>query len=74
MSVHELKTFEVRCEFASYGKDSTCASVVGPVFARAEYDVPIPEGWKTRTLTDCGLTGYTRHDLVCPNCAKRLGL
>lgn len=30
-----------------------------------------PEGWGTRTVYDCGLTGYTSHDDLCPDCWKK---
>lgn len=33
-----------------------------------------PEGWGVVTLTDCGLTGYTREDDVCRACLSKHNL
>lgn len=74
MSVREVKAWTVTCEMA-YGAEGKCDQKnLGPFFAAYESEVPIPDGWGYRTLHDCGLTGYTRHDLICGNCIKRLGI
>jgi len=32
----------------------------------------LPDGWGIHKVRDCGMTGYTRHDELCPAClAKR---
>ena len=30
-----------------------------------------PAGWTTRQVHDCGMTGYTRKDDLCPDCSKK---
>jgi hypothetical protein len=34
---------------------------------------PLPEGWGPRTLHGCGMTGYTRHETLCPTCVVEDG-
>lgn len=61
MSWTELKTFRLRCD--------ACRKL-GPtihVYISPEA-TDVPEDWGFRTLGDCGLTGYTRHEILCPEC------
>lgn len=79
MSVREVKAFTLTCEMAYGNGDPSrppkCTNRnIGPFFAEYESDVPLPEGWGYRTLHGCGGDhyGYTRHDLICGDCAQRL--
>lgn len=33
---------------------------------------PWPKGWGGRKIHDCGLTGYTAHEDLCPKCTASL--
>lgn len=62
MSVEEVKFWQAVCDICFGG---------GPIVQSTSRPDP-PEGWQVRTLGGCGLTGYTRHDLICPYCWKRI--
>jgi hypothetical protein len=64
MRAVELKLWQFFC-------DVCCQPVGAPVVAEREPH-RLPEGWTTRGLSDCGLTGYSRTDAICPNCTKRI--
>ncbi len=34
-------------------------------------DQSLPAGWGVAPVYDCGMTGYTRHDTVCPKCKAK---
>lgn len=57
----ELKTYRPWCD---------ACRIKGPKTYVDSYPgkEDLPEGWGPRTLTDCGLTGYTRHEILCPTC------
>lgn len=57
----KLKTYKVKC-------DRCEATEV--VMAQHEFDA-LPKGWGTEDVHDCGMTGYTRTDDLCPNCLKK---
>lgn len=74
MSVREIKAYTITCTLA-YGPQATCQKKsLGPFFAEYQSGVQIPEGWAYRTSHDCGLTGYTSHDLFCGDCIKEHGI
>lgn len=60
--IKEVKTFKVICDRC--GGDQT--------FVREEYGPSLPTGWGHEDVHDCGMTGYTRTDDLCPNCLKKL--
>lgn len=57
--IRELKTFEYICEGVKCARrmivQSSCEQT--------------PAGWEQVPEYDCGSTGYTRYDLLCPRCA-----
>lgn len=79
--ITEVKAFTITCKFA-YGdpegkfdaKPSCDQKNLGPFFRQYRHEVPLPKGWIYHTVHGCGLTGYSRTDVVCGRCAKRLGL
>ena len=58
----EVKTYRVKCDRCN--KSTT--------ITRGEYDHKLPKGWGHADVHDCGLTGYTRTDDLCPTCLKKL--
>ncbi len=59
-----VKRWEIRCD----GWPACDVSV----FVDSARTPDLPEGWATRKVHDCGITGYTRTDELCPAClAKR---
>lgn len=63
MAWTELKTFRPQCD--------ACRQL-GPIIhvhiCPEESD--LPKGWEIRTLHDCGMTGYSRHDIYCGICVS----
>jgi hypothetical protein len=60
VSMVELKVWEFTCD--------RCNRHEGPVFAR--HAPTIPTGWSRENVHNCGMTGYTRSDLLCWRCTK----
>lgn len=61
--IKEVKTYKVTCD--------RCGEV--ETFVREEYSFnTLPKGWGHDDVHDCGLTGYTRTDDLCPKCLKKL--
>lgn len=63
MTYVELKTYAAQCDI--------CLNRSTPVLSEREPS-GLPNGWTTRDLSDCGMTGYSRTDAICPGCATRL--
>lgn len=65
MSWTELKTYRPQCDVCR---------VHGPTIH--VYICPssedLPEGWGSRTQHNCGLTGYSRKEILCPVCISLL--
>jgi hypothetical protein len=60
--ITELKTYQIKCD----GK--YCS---GKTITVMDTNMPgLPRGWETRQVYNCGLTGYTRHDLLCEYCVS----
>lgn len=38
------------------------------VIERGNYTPMLPHGWGQRKVRNCGSTGYTRYDDLCPKC------
>ena len=55
----EMHTFKVSCD--------NCHDAV-MVSSNSSYGCSLPEGWTSGATHDCGLTGYTRWDDLCPKC------
>jgi hypothetical protein len=73
MSIREVKAWTLTCTGA-YGERPTCVHRnIGPFFCERQSQVPLPEGWGYETVHDCGMTGYTAHNLWCGDCAKKYG-
>mgnify|MGYP006144881181 CR=1 FL=1 len=47
-----------------------CQALSAPVIKRVSESYAMPEGWAKRTLTNCGMTGYSRTDHLCPKCSS----
>lgn len=65
MSWIELKTYRLRCD---------ACRVDGPtihVYICPSSD-DLPEGWEPKVQSDCGMTGYTRYEILCPECVSLL--
>lgn len=60
MSWTELKTYRLYCD--------ACRKLGPTIHVRIGENKQIPEDWGPRTLSGCGLTGYTRHEILCPEC------
>lgn len=57
----EVRVFEYTCD-----RCGTSTKVT-----RKEYDFSLPKGWGHADVHDCGLTGYTRTDDLCPKCLAK---
>lgn len=62
--VRKIQQFEISCD------TDGCRS--SEVYFGDNYDKPT--GWKQLSVHNCGLTGYTRVDDLCPKCSKKKGL
>jgi hypothetical protein len=60
VSISETKIWRIKCD--------GCGREEGPIFS--DHMPSKPKDWDYETLHDCGLTGYTRHDLLCPQCIE----
>jgi hypothetical protein len=58
----EVKVYQYTCDRC--GKSAKVT--------RREYDFNPPKGWGRDDVHDCGLTGYTRTEDLCPACVKKL--
>ena len=61
MTCFEVRTYRYQCNECRFTQD-----------VNATYQPPPPEGWSTRTVHDCGMTGYTRYDDLCPTCTAKV--
>lgn len=59
--ITELKTFKVCCDMCKK------TEIVCSTWSWAD----LPKGWGTSKVHDCGLTGYTKTDDLCPECLKK---
>jgi hypothetical protein len=62
MSMREMRAWRPMCDICHQP---------GPVMFDEHKPAP-PDDWSRRTLQNCGLTGYTRHEIICPDCTQRL--
>lgn len=62
MSVRETKVWTITCDI--------CNRYGGTVFSA--HTPGLPARWSYRDQHDCGLTGYTRTDIICGECTERL--
>lgn len=63
MTVREVRVWQARCDI--------CGVESEPAFSQGHPG--LPEGWGARTLHDCGMTGYTRRESLCPECFAKHG-
>jgi hypothetical protein len=66
MRVHEVKSFVVRCD--GCGKEHFLERLRYSSEARETFK---KLGWTTKQTYDCGLTGYTKEDVYCPDCTNK---
>lgn len=59
-----IRTFKITCD--------RCRETTAIVQSRWR-DGELPEGWDTEDVHDCGMTGYTRSDDLCPKCLEKIG-
>jgi hypothetical protein len=59
----EVKTWIFRCDQCRKDSAPVCDT----------HQPPLPEGWKPRDVHNCGMTGYTRHEQICPDCVQQEG-
>lgn len=64
MSYRRLHAWQVVCD--------VCNSNRGDAILSERQPTGLPVGWTTRTLDNCGMTGYTRHEVVCPSCTAKI--
>lgn len=60
--IRELKTVEIACE--------QCDVSVILRDVPALYSNRLPPGWVWRSVHGCGLTDYTRREIVCEACSR----
>lgn len=61
MGITEAKTWMISCD--------RCPVVHGIVTATSRPS--LPKEWSYVKVDNCGMTGYTRHDVLCPMCVER---
>jgi predicted nucleic acid-binding Zn ribbon protein len=58
--IRKIKTYEFKCD--------ECGEVTAIVHASMfPYTAP---GWTKREVPNCGMTGYTQVDDICPRCQQ----
>lgn len=57
--IREIKTFEIVCDRCKKS-----------IIMHGQY-ASVPKNWNYFETYDCGLTGYTRRDLLCPDCQEK---
>jgi len=55
----ELKTWETICDY--------CKTII---VTQSSY-YKLPDGWVVVEAHDCGLTGYTNYNDMCPTCQQK---
>ena len=59
MSIKELRTFVVSCDYCSRIEHITTHTAGNP---------PLPTFWQRDKELDCGMTGYTKDTIACGSC------
>lgn len=49
----------------------TCDACKTSLKNQSRHEDDYPKGWGSREVRDCGSTGYTRYDELCPDCLKK---
>ncbi len=57
----ELKLIEYTCDCCRKTK----------TVQKVQYDYKLPEGWGLMPVHDCGMTGYTKWEELCPECLSK---
>ena len=67
--IHELKNILVTCDSCRTASFTTEAKCVLSIRSGA---FTAPPDWHYISVTDCGMTGYTKRDIVCPGCSGKV--
>ena len=65
----EIKEFELMCDIVGCNTSTIVKARSDEYGEDGPYH--LPNGWGTEQISGCGLTGYTRTDVLCPNCMKK---